>query len=77
MRKIRAQMGPRVETGAIQIGDDWPGLFIRGDCAFGYALHLRNFVENPDDEISAMGTKGLLKLLESCDERVSTGLKQK
>lgn len=22
---------PRVETGAIQFNDDWPGLFIRGD----------------------------------------------
>ncbi len=27
--------GKRVETGAVQFGDDWPGLFIRGDdCGF-------------------------------------------
>lgn len=25
---------PRVETGAVQFGNDWPGLFIRGDAAF-------------------------------------------
>jgi hypothetical protein len=25
------QQEPRIETGAIQFGDDWPGLFIRGD----------------------------------------------
>lgn len=25
---------PRVETGAVRFGDDWPGLFIRGDDAF-------------------------------------------
>lgn len=24
---------PRVETGAVQFGKDWPGLFIRGDNA--------------------------------------------
>jgi hypothetical protein len=30
----------RVESGAVQFGDDWPGLFIRGDNAFmlTYAL---------------------------------------
>ncbi|MBX9628326.1 MAG: hypothetical protein K2X82_31290 [Gemmataceae bacterium] len=28
---------PRVETGAVQFGNDWPGLFVRGDEAFGLA----------------------------------------
>jgi hypothetical protein len=28
----------RVEDGAIQFGNDWPGLFIRGDSAFKIAL---------------------------------------
>ena len=32
--------GPRVETGAVQFGDDWPGLFIRGDNAFALAMHI-------------------------------------
>ena len=27
--------GGRVETGATQIGNDWPGLFIRGDDCIG------------------------------------------
>jgi hypothetical protein len=27
----------RLETGVIQANQDWPGVFIRGDCAFGYA----------------------------------------
>ena len=31
---------PRVETGPIQFGDDWPGVFIRGDNALFYAQHL-------------------------------------
>ena len=36
MRKIKAEtkLEGRVETGALQINDDWAGLFIRGDdCA--------------------------------------------
>lgn len=36
--------GPRVETGPVQFGDDWPGVFIRGDNAFGYAMALRAFL---------------------------------
>lgn len=32
--------GRRVETGSVQFGDDWPGVFIRGDdCAY-HALAL-------------------------------------
>ena len=30
----------RVETGALQIGDDWPGVFIRGDEALSMADNL-------------------------------------
>jgi hypothetical protein len=28
---------PRVESGPVQFGNDWPGLFIRGDDCFGLA----------------------------------------
>jgi hypothetical protein len=31
---------PRVETGPVQFGADWPGLFIRGDNAIGLALQI-------------------------------------
>ena len=31
MRKIKTDDKERVETGALQINDDWTGLFIRGD----------------------------------------------
>lgn len=34
----------RVETGPVQFGDDWPGLFIRGDGAANYALNLQQLV---------------------------------
>lgn len=31
----------RVESGAIQFGDDWPGLFIRGDNSMALGLALK------------------------------------
>ncbi|MDZ7361364.1 MAG: hypothetical protein ONB46_11645 [candidate division KSB1 bacterium] len=31
----------RIETGAIQFNDDWPGLFIRGDDAFALMRELK------------------------------------
>jgi hypothetical protein len=31
----------RVETGAIQFGDDWPGLFLRGDAAMPLMLSIK------------------------------------
>ena len=43
-RKIRqcpAPDGKRVDTGAVQFGDDWPGLFIRGDRACYLAMQIR------------------------------------
>ena len=33
--------GPGLETGPVQIGEDWPGIFIRGDDAGGAASMLR------------------------------------
>jgi hypothetical protein len=33
IRKLPA-VAERVETGPVQFGDDWPGVFIRGDNAF-------------------------------------------
>lgn len=36
----------RVETGPIQFGDDWPGVFIRGDNAGFYAFMLKRLIQN-------------------------------
>lgn len=46
IRKLPAQE-TRVETGPVQFGDDWPGLFIRGDNAGYYAFTLKTFLESP------------------------------
>lgn len=34
MRKIKSKISERIETGALQINDEWPGLFVRGDDCF-------------------------------------------
>jgi hypothetical protein len=43
----------RIETGAVQFGKDWPGLFIRGDNAAWLAFQLNQAIEeleqNPDN----------------------------
>ena len=39
MRKFQ-QESERVESGAIKFGDDWPGLFLRGDDAFAHSLSI-------------------------------------
>ena len=58
----------RAETGVMVFGDDWPGVFIRGDDAFGYASSLRELL-NSSSTVSALvyhgsTLQGLLTLLE-------------
>ena len=35
----------RVETGAVKFGDDWPGLFIRGDNAINLRRRIKDLLE--------------------------------
>lgn len=39
--RIFPEQAERVETGVIRFGDDWPGVFIRGDNAAGLSFHLQ------------------------------------
>lgn len=60
----------RPETGSMKFGDDWRGLFIRGDDAFNFAGQLRRVLELGNvPAIAAHVLRGLLDLLESSDER--------
>jgi hypothetical protein len=47
---------PRVETGALQFGDDWPGLFIRGDNAYALMFLIRRMAvllaDHPDTDVA-------------------------
>lgn len=73
LQKITAKLNEsRVETGPLQINDDWPGLFIRGDNAFHYAAHLAVILDRINTEdgstvISSAVIHGLLDDLLSCD----------
>ena len=40
----------RIETGAIQFNDDWPGLFIRGDDAFALMLELKQILKTLEEQ---------------------------
>lgn len=70
----------RPETGTMQFGNDWPGIFIRGDSAVGFALSLQSaLAENLDPNIRAITAapaKGLVKLLFSCDTSVNPNAEQ-
>jgi hypothetical protein len=65
----------RTATGRMQIGDDWPGVFIRGDDALSYARILRLLREaaekraadlSPDEIAAWMQVQQLTALLDSC-----------
>ncbi len=63
----------RVETGALQINDDWPGVFIRGDNAMHYAMSIKQCLSRLESQtdsefidIFAISTlKSLAQLLDS------------
>lgn len=55
----------RVETGPIQFGEDWPGIFFRGDTAAGYAVHLEQLLQGSADAITMGVVRSLLADLHS------------
>jgi hypothetical protein len=64
----------RIETGPLQIDDDWPGVFIRGGSAIHFGIHLQHALTRlPQDEgmdvIGRSVLTGLAKTLLSCDAR--------
>jgi hypothetical protein len=60
----------RAETGTMRFAEDWRGVFIRGDNAFGYAMYLKSVLAgDPAAEAYKHGLQGLLDLLLSSDER--------
>jgi hypothetical protein len=58
----------RLETGIVQEGDDWPGIFIRGDNALmAYAPALKALIEGKANPVQKAVCTGLLDLLKSAD----------
>jgi hypothetical protein len=66
----------RVETGPVRIGDDWPGVFVRGDDAMHYAIALSGRTKpepvggevDMSDLLTDMTIETLMNLLASCRE---------
>jgi hypothetical protein len=63
---------PRIESGPLVFGSDWPGLFLRGDDALHFAMHLRTIIDCAEKSgagksISLAVVRGLLDDLLSVD----------
>lgn len=61
----------RVETGPVQFGDDWPGLFIRGDNAFGMKMVIDSAITqldmtNPAAHLTKIQLEGISQTLGGC-----------
>lgn len=56
----------RVETGPIQFGEDWPGIFIRGDNSFAYILALNAYLNGTEDVFTKSCLRGLRDVLSEC-----------
>ena len=74
-------IGSRPETSCMRFGNDWTGVFVRGDNAFYYAQYLKmainrlkadgkNSNEKSHDAMIAHILEGLMQLLVESDERV-------
>lgn len=66
--------GARVETGVLQLGADWPGVFIRGDDALAYMLALDKALGKltglkPHEALEVAPLRGLVQLLGECRVR--------
>ena len=75
-------MSDRIETGPLRFGDDWAGVFLRGDYAGPMGFYLASLFEavdagrKPSPNIT-MPLRGLAKALAGSDERGSlNGLQQ-
>jgi hypothetical protein len=60
----------RVESGPVRIGDDWAGVFIRGDNAMHHAMTIGRAAAalKDTDLMTSMSLAGLARLFASCRE---------
>ena len=70
MRKLPTQE-ERVETGPVQFGEDWPGLFIRGDNAVFLRMALYKLIKDAEtetskDQAAKRTIESLIEQLDSC-----------
>lgn len=60
----------RPESGTMKFGDEWTGVFLRGDDAFGYAVALEALMEASSNAavMAHVQLGGLLRVLKSSNE---------
>lgn len=64
----------RIETGVVQFGDDWPGVFIRGDNAIHFRQELLAALSLANSPEVKMFLDGLIELLGCCNqEKIAEG----
>lgn len=63
-RKLQ-EVEPRVETGPVQFGDDWPGIFIRGDDCIGFAQVIQDALTKPPNTKTVYDLTKLQALFDS------------
>lgn len=61
----------RPENGSMRFGDDWAGVFIRGDMAHAYAVYLKESMPQ-GESMGHIFISELIALLESCDHNQAT-----
>lgn len=71
---MHAMMQTRPESGPMQFGDDWTGVFLRGDCAGPFAMSLRSLLLMMEKgvephPITVEMIRNLARALEYADER--------
>ena len=68
VRELPAQE-PRVESGPVCFGEDWTGLFLRGDTCLTFYFSLYTLLEKgtfpPELQLQLLQVKGLLEDLKS------------
>ena len=66
--KVNLDKNERVETGVLQVNDDWPGIYVRGDAAMWYSFLLNRLLNGENLDPFALGTlKHLADLLGTCE----------
>lgn len=65
MPKDKPELPERPESGPMQFGDDWPGLFLRGDEALFAAQALRFAIDGDNSLFVKIQLEGLLETFEA------------
>lgn len=69
-------MSDRPESGPMRFGNDWTGLFLRGDNAYACSLYLRAVIKAFPDNIHAQLLEPLAADLAGVDERTKPNAQQ-